>query len=114
MIGAETGRNGHHFFQTQPEQRGAGQQNESERDLRDDEAVTQPLRSAVDRTGARFGLKCVREMTAQVEPRDRQRDHESENNGTDESDDGEPTIKDDVRAKRQTIRAEQLEQLRSP
>ncbi len=49
MIGAKAGRHRHHLFQAQPEQRCTREQNESERYLRDDEAVANALRGAVDR-----------------------------------------------------------------
>ncbi len=114
VIGAETGRNRHHLFQAQPEQRGTSEQNKGERDLRDDESVAKALRGATDRAGARFGLERMREMAAQVEPGDRHRDHDSENHRANEPDRREPAIERDVRAERQTIRTENLEQLNSP
>ena len=47
MIGAKAGRDSHHLFQAQPEERGAREQDKSERHLRHDEAVAKALRSAV-------------------------------------------------------------------
>ena len=78
VIGAKTGRNRHHLFQAQPEQRRTREQNKSERDLRDDEAVAKALRGATHRARARFRLERIREMAAQVEPGDRHRDDDSE------------------------------------
>ena len=52
VVGLETGRNRHHLFQAQAEERGAREQNKSERDLRDDESVAEALRGATDRAGA--------------------------------------------------------------
>ncbi len=114
MIGAKAGRNGHHLFQAQPEQRRTSEQDKSERDLRDDKAVAKALRGATDRAGARFRLKRIRKMAAKIEPGDRHRDHDSEKNRADEPDRGEPAIERDLRAERQTIRTENLEQLNSP
>jgi hypothetical protein len=52
MVGLETGRNRHHLFQAQVEERGASQQNEGQSNLRDDESVAKPLRGATNRAGA--------------------------------------------------------------
>ena len=79
VIGLEARRDSHDFFQAQSEQGSAGQENERERDLRDDEAVAETLRRATDRPVARLGLKRVTEMTGQVEPRNRQSDDDAEN-----------------------------------
>ena len=114
MIGAKTGRHRHHFFQAQPEQRRAGEQNKSERDLRDNEAVAEALGGAIDRAGARFGLQRVGQMAAEIKPRDRHRDYDSEKHRANEADRREPAIEHDVRAERQTIRTKHLEQLSSP
>src|SRR4030095_2801264 len=100
MIGAKTGRNGHDVFQAQPEERRTREQNKSESDLRDDEAVAQALGSAVDCAGARFRLQRVRQMTAGVEPGDRRRDHNSKNHRAAEAERREPSIKRDMRAER--------------
>ena len=59
MIGPETGRNRHHLFQAQPEERRASQQNESQSNLRDDESVAKALRGATNRAGARFRLERI-------------------------------------------------------
>ena len=60
MVGAETRRNGHDIVQAQPEEGGTRKQDKSERDLRDDEAMAETLRSAVDCAGARFRLEGIR------------------------------------------------------
>ena len=57
MIGAEARRNGHHLFQAQSEQRRPGEQNKSERDLRDNESMPHALHGATDRPGARIRLE---------------------------------------------------------
>ena len=114
VIGAKAGRNRHHLFQAQPEQRRTREQNESERDLRDDESVAKALSGATDRARARFRLERIREMAAQVEPRDRHRDDDSENNCASETDRRQPAIERDVRAERQAIRTENFEQPNSP
>ncbi len=114
MIWTKPWRNRHHFFQAQTEQRRAREQDKCERNLGNDEAVAQPLRGAVDRARARFRLQRVREMTAEVEPGDRHRDYHPKNHRADEADRREPSIERDMCAERQTIRAEDLQQMRSP
>src|SRR4030095_15633865 len=56
MIGAKAGRDCHHLFQAQSEQRRTGEQHKSEGDLRDDKAVAKALRGAVDRAWETFGV----------------------------------------------------------
>src|ERR1700704_6392881 len=112
MIGAKAGRNSHHLLQAQSKQRSASEQNKSERDLRDDESVAKALRGPAGGARARFRLERVCEMTAQVEPGDRDRDDNSENHRAHEPDGREPSVERDLRAERQTIRAKNLEQLR--
>ena len=114
MIGAKAGRHGHHLFQAQPEQRRTREQNKSERDLRDDESVAKALSGATDRARARFRLERIREMAAEIEPGDRHRDDDSQDNRAGQANRREPAIERDVRAERQTIRAENLEQPNSP
>src|SRR5947207_8346932 len=52
VIGPETGRNRHHFFQAQAEQRRTREENESERDLRDNKSMAKALRGATNRASA--------------------------------------------------------------
>src|SRR4051794_13615986 len=56
----------------------------------------------------------MRQMAAQVEPGDRHRDPDSKNYGARETDQREPTIKRNMGAERQTIRAENFQQPNSP
>ena len=114
MIWAKSWRNRHHFFQAQTEQRRAREQHKCERNLGNDEAVAKTLRGAVDRARARFRLQRVREMTAEVEPGDRHRDYHPKNHRADEANRSEPSIERDMCAERQTIRAEDLQQMRPP
>src|SRR4029077_13921417 len=76
--------------------------------------MAQPLRGATNRARARFRLERLRQMAAQVEPGNWQRDDDSENHGAHETDQREPAIERNVRAKRQTIRTENFEQPDSP
>jgi hypothetical protein len=114
VIGAKTGRHGHRLFEAKPEQRSTCQQDESEGDLRNDKAVAKTLSSTTHRARARFGLKRIREVAAQVEPGDGHRDDDSQCHRTEQTDQGEPSVERDMRAERQTIRAENPEQLSSP
>ena len=57
MIGAKPGRDRHHLFQAQPEQRRTCEQDKSEGDLRDDEAVAKTLSGTTYRAAARFRLQ---------------------------------------------------------
>ena len=114
MIGAKAGRHRHHLFQAQPEQRRTCEQDKSEGDLRDDEAVAKTLSGTTDRAGARFRLERIREMAAEIEPGDRHRDDDSQDDRADQADRCEPAIERDLRAERQTIRTENLEQFSSP
>src|SRR5436190_9746028 len=56
----------------------------------------------------------MRQMAAQIEPSDRNRDHDTKNDRAEKPDRSERSIERDVRAERQTIRAEDLEQPNSP
>ena len=114
MIGAKAGRDRHHLFQAQSEQRRTCEQDKSEGDLRDDEAVAKTLSGATDRAGARFRLERIREMAAEIEPGDRHRDDDAQDNRADQAERRQPAIERDLRAERQTIRTENLEQLSSP
>ena len=100
VIRAKPGRNRHHLFQAQAEQRGASQEDESERDLRDDKAVAKPLRRATDRAGARFGLERVRERLPRLNQATGSAISNSENDRTGEADRREPAIERDLRAER--------------
>src|SRR3954467_9092948 len=104
MIGLKAGRNGHNLLQAQAEQARAGQENEGERDLRDDEAMPQALRGDAGGARSRFQLKRVGKMAAKVEPRDRSRNDDSQQDSADEADQRERIIERDVRAERQAIR----------
>src|SRR5438874_5638574 len=56
----------------------------------------------------------MRQMSAQIEPRDRDRDPDSEDHRTRETDQREPAIERDMRTERQTIRPENFEQPNPP
>src|SRR5260370_34014493 len=56
----------------------------------------------------------MRQMSAKVEPGDRNRDHDSENHRAHETDQREPAIERNVGAERQTIRAKNFEQPNTP
>src|SRR5438874_10844370 len=56
----------------------------------------------------------MRQMSAQIEPRDRNRDPDSEDHRTRETDQREPVIERNVGAERQTIRPENFEQPNPP
>ena len=114
MIGAKTGRNGHHLFQAQSQQRRAREQNKSEGDLRDDEGVAKALSGATDRARPGFRLERIREMAPEIEPGDWHRDDDSQNHRADQADQCERAVKRNLRTERQTIRTENLEQLSSP
>ena len=100
MIGLKARRNGHDFFQAQAKQSSAGQENERESDLRDDEPVTQILGSAADPATAGFRLESIRQITSEIEPGDRRRDYNSKNDRAHEPDRREPAVKRDLRAER--------------
>src|SRR5439155_3530928 len=114
MIWAKSWRNRHRFFQAQTEQRRTRKQNESKGDLHDDESVAKPLRGATNRAGARFRLERMRQMSAQIEPRDRHRDPDSEKYSARETNQREPAIERNVGAERQAICPENFEQSNSP
>src|SRR4029453_8915543 len=114
MIGAKTGRNGHDIFQAEREEGRTRKQDKRERDLGDDESVAKAQGSSINRAGARFRLERIRKMAAQIEPGDRRRDHEPENDRAEEPDRSERIIERDMRAQRQTVRAENFQQSDSP
>ncbi len=110
VIGAKAGRHGHHLHQAQPEQRGTREQNKRERDLRDDESMAKALSGATDRARAGFRSECILGMAAQVEPRDRHRDDDSQKNGASQANRRQPAIERNVRPERQAIRAKNFKQ----
>ena len=115
MIGAKPGRHRHHLFQAQPEERRTCEQDKSEGDLRDDEAVAKTLRGTTDRArcaipiaarSARWLPRLNQAIgTAMTTPRITAPTRPTK---------GEPAIERDLRAERQTVRAEHLEQVSSP
>ena len=114
MIRAKAGRNGHHLFQAQSEQRRTREQNKSERDLRDNKSVAKALCGATDRARVRFRLERIRQMASQVEPGDWHCDDDSQENCANETDRREPAIERNVRAEWQSIRAKNFDQPNSP
>ena len=80
MIGEEARRNCHRAFEAQPKQTGSGQQDEGECDLGDDESVAQALGGVARRAAAGIGLQRVDPMAPEVEPGDRQGDHDPQDN----------------------------------
>ena len=72
-------------------------------------AVAETLRRATDRAAARLRLKRASEMTAQVEPRNRQSDDDTENKRADETNCRQPAIELNPRAERQAVRPENFE-----
>ncbi|MNC99302.1 hypothetical protein D3C83_175530 [compost metagenome] len=78
MVGAKAGRHSHHLFEAQTKKSRTCEQDKGKGNLRDDEAVAKTLRGATGPPTAGFGLERVCQMTAQVEPRDRDRDCDSE------------------------------------
>ena len=110
VIGAKAGRNGHHVFQAQPKQRRTRKQNKRERDLRDNKSLAKALSGATDRARAGFRSERILEMAAQVEPRDRHRDDDSQNNRASEASRRQPAIERNARPERQAIRTKNFKQ----
>jgi hypothetical protein len=110
VIGAKARRNGHQVFQGQPQQRRTRKQNERKCDLRDDKSFANALSGATDRPRAGFRSERMLEMAAQVEPRDRRPDDDSQHNRASEASRRHPAIERNARPERQAIRTKNFEQ----
>jgi len=103
VVGAKSRRDSHRPFETEPEQACPGQKYEGQRDLSDDEAVSQSLSGVASCAPAGNGLKRVCQMASDVEPCDRSGEHDPQRRRSGNRNHCHPRIEGNAACERQAI-----------